>query len=285
MNGFKNLGNTCYMNAGLQMLIQNKKLYKLLKFYSKYSDKLGQIYNFFSEYHHTTNISVLNPKMIKDLVSNRHHDLAGFGQEDTSEFIIYFLDIIDDELKLLNKHINLKQLFNVISITRTKCKTCENKSFREDDSYYLLLNLSHDSNQDNRDLDSLYKDYKSKELLEGDNMYSCEKCKTKRVASKRMCVKTWPDDLFIWLKRFDMNLRKISKSIEIPLIWRDDYQLQGAIIHSGNLNGGHYYYLGKVKENWYIFDDTSVSKIESIERVKGIIQQAYWLYYKKLIVL
>ena len=27
MKGFNNLGNTCYLNAGLQMLIQNKDLY------------------------------------------------------------------------------------------------------------------------------------------------------------------------------------------------------------------------------------------------------------------
>ena len=43
MKGFINLGNTCYLNAGLQMIIQNKDLCNLILQNSQHSEILKKI--------------------------------------------------------------------------------------------------------------------------------------------------------------------------------------------------------------------------------------------------
>ena len=49
MKGFNNIGNTCYLNAGLQMLIQNKLLCNLILKYSQQSQILKIIGNFIND--------------------------------------------------------------------------------------------------------------------------------------------------------------------------------------------------------------------------------------------
>ena len=51
MKGFDNIGNTCYLNAGLQMIIQNKLLCNLILNYSIQSPILKIIGDFINEYY------------------------------------------------------------------------------------------------------------------------------------------------------------------------------------------------------------------------------------------
>ena len=45
VKGFQNIGNTCYLNAGLQMIIQNKDLcYSILDSDTEQSGKLFDFY-------------------------------------------------------------------------------------------------------------------------------------------------------------------------------------------------------------------------------------------------
>ena len=51
MKGFINIGNTCYLNSGLQMLIQNEELCALIMNYASSSPILQTISNFIMEYY------------------------------------------------------------------------------------------------------------------------------------------------------------------------------------------------------------------------------------------
>jgi ubiquitin carboxyl-terminal hydrolase 9/24 len=48
-------------------------------------------------------------------------------------------------------------------------------------------------------------------MLEGDNAYSCEKCKAKRDTLKRSCVKFLPNTLIFNLKRFEFDFDNMKK--------------------------------------------------------------------------
>jgi pyruvate,water dikinase len=38
---------------------------------------------------------------------------------------------------------------------------------------------------------------------------------------------------------------KITKDIQIPFNWRHGYKIRGAVVHSGQVGGGHYFYIGR----------------------------------------
>ena len=78
-------------------------------------------------------------------------------------------------------------------------------------------------------------------------------------------------------------LRKNNNKINIPLLWRHNYILQGGIIHMGNLNGGHYIYFG-YSDKWFIINDESVHLINDINAfLANYASNFYVLYYKKII--
>jgi ubiquitin C-terminal hydrolase len=280
MKGFRNIGNTCYLNSGLQMLVQNDNLYNLVTKYMDMSQPLTIIGNFMKEYRSPDNDTALVPSEIKKMIEERQEIFIGMGQQDSTEFIVFFLDIIDEEIRKIDKSTEFRDIFGIEINTRTKCKIreCLTISNRKEHNNFLLLDMDHNFNS----LDDIYRNFKSSERMEDDNMYYCDNCKAKRIASKRYNIEKWAPHTYIWLKRYKQvgrTIQKIGKMIDVPLEWRHNMVLQGAVIHYGNLNGGHYVYVGKYNDKWYLYDDSSVSEISSIEKLKGLLGYAYWLYY------
>jgi len=282
MKGFINLGNTCYLNSGLQMLIQNKDLCNLIYKYSDKSIPLKIISNFINEYYIGNN-NILVPYDIKALIEQRQQMFMGFKQHDSAEFIVFMLDIIDEEIKKISKEsTGIDPIFLLESNVRIKCKlkTCLNISEHIEKNAYLLLDI----NNETKTLDDCYRLSKSSEMLK-DNIFYCDKCKNKTLASKRTNIINWPNNLIVWLKRFKQNgtrLDKMDNRIDIPMEWRHNMKLQGFVIHSGGLHGGHYIYVGLVNDKWYLFNDSSISEIQYQQQLYNYLSSAYLLYYKKV---
>jgi ubiquitin C-terminal hydrolase len=273
IKGFYNNGNTCYMNASLQMFFHNNDFCKLIILNREKSDKLLLLANMIKDYYTTSDIAI-NPNEIKTIFNNKM--FSSSEQQDAGEFIIYFLDILHDELKD-----NLNMLFEVKIETSVKCKflKCLKVSQTIEKNNYLLLPIINNSDH----LDDCYKQYKLYEKLENDNMYYCNNCKDKRIASKRVNITDWSKHLIIILKRFHNDGHKITKNnniIEIPLEWRHDYVLKSAIIHIGNMNSGHYIYITKENDSWFLCDDTKVVEIKDVNK---LLNHGYIFYYMKKI--
>jgi ubiquitin C-terminal hydrolase len=281
MIGFKNMGNTCYLNSGLQMIIQNKDLCEIISNNSYGSEILTKISDFIKQYYNSSNAII--PSEIKKIVEKKQALFGGFDQQDSTEFIIFFLDIIDEEIKKVDTSSNgIQSLFGIDFNVRIKCKlmSCLQVYNKKETNNFLIL----DMNSKYTSLEEIYRNYKSGTKLDEDNKYFCKKCQDKRIASNRHTIDKWPNNLFIWLKRFKQEGKRITKNdqkIEVPFDWIHENKLQGAIIHYGNLNGGHYIYVGKQNNKWYVFNDSSVNEIESELEVKSLLSNAYWLYYKK----
>jgi ubiquitin C-terminal hydrolase len=262
---FNNIGNTCYLNSGLQMIIHNKDFCKSI--ISNNNDI--EIKQFIIDYYNNISNAPMNPICFKNLVAKKNKEFSGFKQNDSFEFIIYLLDNL-----IYNK--NIYQITTNISI-KCKIKNCLNINKHEENNLFLILDI----NKDTTHLDDAYRSFKMREKLIGDNLYYCDKCKTKRIASKRTEIIKWPKHLIIILKRFDYNNQKNNKNIIIPLFWRHGYKLKGIVFHSGSLFGGHYIYIGLYNNKWLIMNDDYIKEI-TIDQLDNYKNVGYIFYYEQI---
>ncbi len=247
------------------------------------SEILQKIGSIIIDYYNNNDIKTINPYEIKNIVQEKQELFSGYGQQDSTEFIIYFLDIIDEEIKKITKTSEIEKIFGIHFNIRIKCKllSCLTIKNKKEINNFLILDI--DSNINN--LDDAYRKFKSGEKLDEDNKYLCEECKDKRIASKRTIISIWPKYVYIWLRRFTQQGNRFIKNeqkISIPLIWRHNLELKGGVIHFGNINGGHYIYVGKQNNEWFIFDDTRIIKINSENDLNNLLENAYSLCYETI---
>ena len=279
--GFNNIGNTCYLNAGLQLIIHNKDLCHLIASNSDKSQILNQFNDFIKEYESNQQKS-LTPSFIKNFIGKKKSIFTGFEQQDSSDFIIEVLDALNEEFKTIKNINNINTLYDHTTHITIKCKlrSCLNISSHDEHNNVMLFNIE----KSFENLDDCYREYKSRIKLEGDSMYYCEKCKDNRIASKRIEITNWPKHLIIILKRFTqsgMKLNKNTDEIVVPIEWRHDYILKGFVYHSGSLYGGHYIYIGNYNNKWLMFDDNSVTEVNSQTFIKYK-NTAYIYYFEKI---
>jgi ubiquitin carboxyl-terminal hydrolase 4/11/15 len=138
-----------------------------------------------------------------------------------------------------------------------------------------------------------FKNFVSLEKLEENNEWYCPQCKNHQRAEKRMEIYKSPHILVIHLKRF-RNHKKIENLVDFPVSGLDIsnyvihkengvdlvYDLFAIANHVGGLGGGHYYAYAKnyFDNQWYCFNDSSVSKISESELVTS---GAYVLFYRR----
>ena len=250
--GLRNLGNTCYLNSAIQLLCLNPD-FASIENLSKNQDS--------------------GIKQIKKKIATLSSRFSGFSQEDSGEALLLLLYYYGKKYK------NLKD-YHFTEITRIKCKllNCLHEEISKRKSDVLLLDIN-----DSDDLDTCYRNIKNSTKLQGEEAWECNKCKERCVSSKRFYFEDWSKYLIVGLKRFyyrGTRYVKDNKNISIPLEWRHDYKLKGAIIHSGSLHGGHYICIGKKNGKWYEFNDSTVREIKSRRVLNNYLCKSYFLLFE-----
>ncbi|XP_076890346.1 ubiquitin carboxyl-terminal hydrolase 17-like isoform X2 [Bidens hawaiensis] len=304
--GLKNCGNSCYANAVLQCLIYTPPLtaYLLEGLHSKACEKRGWCFTCELEglvRKAKDGISPLSPIHILTHIENIGSNLGHGKEEDAHEFLRYVIDALqsvcikESRKKSLNP---LEEETTLIGLTfggylRSKimCMKCGGKS----EQHERMMDLTVEIEGGIRTLEEALNKFTCTEILDGENKYKCNRCKSYEKAKKKFALLEAPNVLTIALKRFQSGkFGKINKSIKFPEILdmapyvsgssdkSPIYSLYGVVVHVDTMNAafsGHYVcYVKNLQNRWFKFDDSVVIEVD----LKHVLtKEAYMLLYAR----
>jgi ubiquitin C-terminal hydrolase len=307
LTGLVNLGNTCYLNSIIQSLFACKKFVKSLIEIDvqQLNEAAENDFSFLNQLKILFSIMLLTQRPAVKATNFVKHCTPSwfrFGQQqDSSEFLIFLLDNLDEQLKKFDPiFINLvKKSFGIQLKTECKCSNCNTTTARNDVCFYIPLSFHTKAIDKKIPLKSLINHFFEVENLSSEtgNSYFCTNCNSLQNAFKQIYLSrneemnVYPPDYLIFtLNRFIyqanndgsvQNNLKIMEQVDYPTkieintydvdnkLITETYCLHSIVVHSGSsLHYGHYYtYMvcqfdsNETNENWYLANDSKISKI------------------------
>ncbi|KAK2853253.1 hypothetical protein FQN49_005259 [Arthroderma sp. PD_2] len=178
----------------------------------------------------------------------------------------------------------LPNLFVGKTKTYISCINVDYESSRIEDFWDIQLSV-----KGNRTLDDSFRSYINVEIMDGENKYDAGPPHGLQDARKGVIFESFPPVLHLHLQRYEYDfnrdaMMKINDRHEFPeefdaapYLSADadmsepwEYKLFGVLVHSGDLNAGHYYaFLRPTKDGqFYKFDDDRVIKATAKETLE-----------------
>lgn len=199
----------------------------------------------------------------------------------------YLQDISHKNWELFFKNSNspINDILQGTQIQQVECNKC-NKLYHNIEPFffnYIEITGNH--------ISDCFDTFLKTELVEQWKCMECSSTEGTKVNRFWKLPNTW----IIILKRFNnqqkindplhiINELIIQKGIEMSSFTDNTpitYELKGIVNHFGNLNGGHYNAICKNKEDWYLYDDLNIRKINDIHKILTNNRCAYVLFYER----
>ena len=236
--GLQNLGNTCYMNTTLQILVHTPNFINRLiqnqnniDYKSTISKKFFDLINQFIK-----NSYAFSPMDFKSTFSMKHRQFAGYDQCDTQEFCRVLLEDINSELNKIKNKPPYKELDTknknkiecdkeyydlcklredsividsfygqIINIFTCKYNNCKQQTFSFQKVLDLPLLIPRNS-YSSIDLNQLIKEYFESEEIQFET--KCEGCGKKTIHKKEIFFSRPPEILILSVQRLNMRTKR-----------------------------------------------------------------------------
>ncbi|KAI5454824.1 hypothetical protein NCC49_002107 [Naganishia albida] len=292
--GLQNLGNTCFANSILQVMMYTPPVLHYLsgQGHDSSSCVLSKVFCFTCELQKvkrnlwSASGQSWAPKEIMRSIKKICPTMKQFRQEDAHEFFRYGIDLLHNEALKIAKATETSWIHKVWGgrlRSRINCHECGNNS----DTYDAFLDLSLDLDRSTESVKEALAKFVQKDQLSGKNKYKCEKCNKLVNATKQMQIVKAPEVLSLHLKRFTPTGRKITSTIRYTgnlnlQPYMDEqasspaYELYAVTVHQGSgPHIGHYYsYVKNKNGKWFEANDESVSVAQA-----RVFPAAYILHY------
>ncbi|CAD8083158.1 unnamed protein product [Paramecium sonneborni] len=289
--GLQNPKYYCYMNSALQCLLSIKELNDSLlklskqqnkKFTMAYQDLLRVVQNSIPG-------SSISVEKLQNMCLNK---FKYSQQQDAHEFLLFLLSEIKEELVGKKKYEkeefpNAQEAWDVYKsrnadiitdlfagqiASKSHCQKC--KEISEGFDPILDLNLPLTKYYIPREFklyDCLSNYFKEEQI---NDSWKCDKCQfVNKSVQRKIQVTQTPKYLILHLKRFTQfpKNQKITDEVIYPEaldikefctenVENTKYTLKSVISHMGQLNGGHYIAFAQRQNQWFHFDDHTVTK-------------------------
>jgi len=316
--GLSNIGNTCYINAALQIFSQIHELNHYLLLVQTVKRQLDsnvtfewiQLYKIFQDNHGTIIPNRFVEQIKQVSISKNRDEFSGGEQGDSVEFFEFMLECIHNSLNCLDDSIRvnrsldnpidtylheiekkdhsiIQNLFLCCSINRyINPETHKIEFDRIEHEYRISLSIPECPHVSIRDC---FMDTFREELLTGENAWFDEKDNLKKTVLKRSYLCYTSPILVLHLKRWRTNLTKKNFPISTPMVLDIqpftmytepcEYELFGIINHEGSIHGGHYYSSIQRNGTWFSINDNLIQPILP-EHI--IHERNYCLFYRKI---
>ena len=291
--GLRNIGgNSCYLNAVLQCLLNTEPLMKAVmpgRTQIKYSEtkNLSEELWFLYLVVKSGNYRYISPTHFKSTFEKLCPSLAGNSQHDAHETLLAIVDQVEMEIEIQNNATSndLPSCLNGVYTTTLQCKKCGDKTQKDDKFRIMHLNIPSKGRITLQEC--MYNLEKVEVILE--RRCVVETCGSSDKTFKSVKVSHPPEVLIIQLKRFGNESgttwrNKANTYVDFPMkmdVESSTYRLYAAINHIGSQSSGHYTAQCEDATNpgtWHCYDDKRTWQIPGTSVNKG---GAYILFYQK----
>lgn len=227
--GLKNLGNTCYMNSALQMLMTCPEFLKN------------------SRFRHF--VQAMDPEIPRNWVARRYSQFRNWAQHDSHEWLLALLDVCNTKLFegemevhvtfLSCKHTNThKEPFVTVSLPMVgdSMETAMEHFFQTPEEVVSTCDTCNDN--------------------------------VKKKATKSLTISTLPTYFIVHWKRFDKAGNKIKKRMQTPFFMFGK-RMAGTVNHTGSMFSGHYTACACHNDHWHYISDAEKMGIEERHAIKS----------------